>query len=72
MKVVTIVFAKKFDGVEFQYNEGKKCCPLCPIPIEFYNFEEILDRNQFNEGFLKRYLNSLLPYLIECFEVDKR
>ena len=58
--------------VEFQYNWEKECCPLCCIPVEFQNFEELLDWNQFNEEFSKKYMDSLLPYLVEFCKVDKR
>ena len=64
-------FRNKYDGAEFNYSRGKEYCVLCRVPVEFYNFEEMLDRNQYNEKFLKKYLVDLMPYLLECYEVDK-
>lgn len=65
-------FCEKHCCAEFEYNSGKQCCVLCHIPVQFYNFEEMLDKNQYNKKFLKKYLDYLLPFLIECYEVDKR
>ena len=36
------------------------------------NFEEYLDRNQFNLSKLKAYAFKLYPFLMECYQVDKR
>ena len=57
-------FCQKYDGAEFEYNHGKEWCVLSRIPVEFYNFEEMLDKNQHNEKFLKKYLDDLALYLI--------
>ena len=42
------------------------------MQIYLANFEELLDKNEFDENFQKDYLNLLLPYLIEFFNVDKQ
>lgn len=65
-------FCDKYDSAELNYNRGRQCCALSRTQIEFANFEELLDKNQFNESFQNIYLNLLLPYLIECFNVDKQ
>ena len=35
------------------------------------NFEEYLDRNQFNLSKLKTYAFKLYPFLLECYHIDK-
>ena len=45
---------------------------LCRIRIYFGNFEEYLDRNQFNLSKRKAYAFELYPFLMECYHVDKR
>ena len=65
-------FCEKYLCAEFEYNRGKQCCVLCRIPVQFYNFEEMLDKNQYKEKFSKKYLDDLLLFLIECYKVDKR
>ena len=35
-------------------------------------FEEHLDKNQYKELFLKDYLQNLIPYLTECYNVDQK
>ena len=44
-------FCEKYFGVEFQYNQGTECCLLCDKPVEFCNFEELLEKIKFNEEF---------------------
>ena len=53
-------FCEKYDSVEFDYNRGRQCCTLCSVLVEFCNFE-ILDRNEDNEEFSKKYLDNLKP-----------
>ena len=65
-------FCEKYLCAEFEYNRGKQCCVLCCIPVQFYNFEKMLDKNQYNEKFSKKCLDDLSPFLIECYNVDKR
>ena len=36
------------------------------------NFEEYLDKNQFNFSKLEAYSFKVYPFLMECFHVDKR
>ena len=58
-------FCEKYLCAEFEYNHGKQCCVICRIPVQFYNFEEMLDKNQYKEKFSKKCLDYLLPFLIE-------
>ena len=52
---------------------GWDLCPLCRIKIYFFhdlvNFEEYLDRNQFNLLKLKAYAFKLYQFLMECYHV---
>ena len=65
-------FCDRCDSVKLNYNLGRRGCTLCRIQTEFGNFEEMLGKNQYKEGFSKKYLNNLIPYLIEYYAVDKR
>ena len=65
-------FFEKYNSVELNYNRGRQSRALCRVQTEFSNFEERLDKNQFNEVFLKDYLQKLIPYLIEFYVVDQK
>ena len=65
-------FCNKYGSIKLNYNRGRQCCVLCRTKIDFYNFEDLLDKNKDNENFLKDYLNDLIPYLVECFIITKK
>ena len=69
-------FCVKYQGCEKDYHLGRVLCPLSHIKIYFghdlVNFEEYLDRNQFNLLKLKAYAFKLYRFLIEYYYVDKR
>ena len=64
-------FYEKYESVELSYNHGRQCCALCCVQTEFCNFKELLDKKQFNETFLNKFLQQLTPYLIVCYIVDQ-
>lgn len=65
----------KYQGCEKDYYFGRDFCPLCCIKIYFWhdlgNFDEYLDRIQFNLSKLKVYIFKLYPFLMKCYHVDK-
>ena len=69
-------FCNKYHGCEKNYNFGRDLCALCRIKIYFWqdlmNFEENLNRNQYNLSKLRSYAFKLYPFLMECYRVDKR
>ena len=46
-------------------------CPLCYIPMYFYNFREDLHLNCTDPVFLACYRDRLSPFLIECFIIKE-
>ena len=67
-------FWKKYQVYEKRLS--RDLCPLCRIKIYFRydleNFEEYLDRKQFNLLKLKTYAFKLYLFLMGCCHVDKR
>ena len=46
-------------------------CKLCTIPTIFFNFEQDIDKNMFNLGFLKFYHSKLCYELRQLFDEDQ-
>ena len=73
--MITVFFCNNYQGCEKDYHFGRDLCPLCCIKIYFWhdlrNFDEYLDRIQFNLSKLKAYTFKLYPFLMECYHVDK-
>ena len=65
-------FCNKYKGCELDYNQGWRLCRLCQIPVYLNNFEEYLDRAQFDLFKLKRFDFKLFPMLLECYVYDKQ
>ena len=61
----------RYQGCKLDYNQERRLCPLCQILVYFQNFEEELDRNQYNLTNLKQFAFHLFPFLEECYKVDK-
>ena len=59
-------YCEKYEGPRYIIG-SKDCCEMCTIPIDFSNFEEHLDKNEFNENFLRSYHARLVHYLMENF-----
>ena len=65
-------FCWKYEGCELSHNRGRALCPLCIISIYLSEYEEELDRNQFNLFALKQFDFELFPLLMECYRVNQR
>ena len=65
-------FCNKYRGCKLDYNRGRLLCPLCQIPVYLNNFEEYLDRAQFDLFKLKQFGFKLYPMLLECYVFNKR
>ena len=65
-------FCNKYHSCELDYNQGRLLHPLCQIPVYLNNFEEYLDRAQFDLFKLKQFGFKLYPMLLECYVYDKR
>lgn len=65
-------FCNKYQGCKKDYHLGRDLCALCSAKINFDDFEEYFDKNQFNLSKLKTYAFKLYPFLIECYHVDQR
>ena len=53
----------RYQGCKLDYNQERR--------LYFQNFEEELDRNQYNLTNLKQFAFHLFPFLEECYKVDK-
>ena len=66
-------FCNKYQGCKKDDHLGRDLCSLCRIKICFQhdlgNFEEYLDRNQFNLLKLKAYAFKLYQFVMECYHV---
>ena len=63
-------YCEKYDGSRYVVG-SKDCCAMCTIPIDFSNFEENLDKNEFNENFLRSHHARQVHYLVEDFCLNK-
>ena len=54
-------FCDKFHGCELNYNQEQRHCPLCWIPTYLTNFEEEINRSQFEVHLLKIFGLKLTP-----------
>lgn len=55
-----------------KYNKNPlMMCPLCYIPIYFWNFKDDLKKNRIDAIFLARYRDRLFPSLVKCFIMNQ-
>ena len=60
----------KYEGPKF-VTGSKEQCAICTVPIDYSDFEEILDKNEFSDEFLRNYHAKLVHYLMEVFCLNK-
>ena len=65
-------FCNKYQGCEFDYNRVRRLCALCRMPDYLSNFEEVLDRAQFDIHALKMFGFKSFPLLLGCYVYNKR
>ena len=65
-------FCCKYQSCDLNYNCGRELCPLCIILTYLSEYEEELDRNQFNLFKLKQFGFKLFPILFGCYRGSKR
>ena len=63
-------FCEKYHGRELDYNQGRRLCPLCQMPIYLNNFEGYLNSAQFDLFKLKQFGFKLFPMLMECYSIS--
>ena len=63
-------YCEKYEGPRYIVG-SKDWCAMCIIPIDFSNFEEYLDKNDFNENLLRSCHTRLVHYLLEVFRLNK-
>ena len=55
-----------------KYNKNPlMICPLCYIPMYFWNVKDDLKKNRMDAIFLVRYRDRLFPFLVECFIMNE-
>ena len=77
VKLITILSLICCDGKKKycfcnKYNKNPlMICPLCYIPMYFWNVKDDLKKNRMDAIFLVRYRDRLFPFLVECFIMNE-
>lgn len=60
-------FCEKYYATDKKYNRGRHCCVLFHTQIKF-----VFNMLYVNNTFLRKYLQERIPFLTECFVVNKK
>lgn len=77
LKIVTILSLIFRDGKNYCFCEkyhariNYMVCPMCEIPMYFWNCKNDLKKNRMDPIFMDRYRDKLFTFLWECFVINE-